>query len=73
MWSPHGLKPVHAEVGYGTQAWLLHTLRRGETLRSVPHYARMSFVGYPPRIRPRSQKPCLRAGVRYSTQAWLSA
>src|SRR4030042_5268251 len=33
----------------------------GGTLRSIPHYARMSFVGYPPRIHPRSQRPWLSA------------
>src|SRR4030042_1349319 len=47
-WSPHGLKPVvppHAS--------------EGGTLRSIPHYARMSFVGYPPRIHRRVSKTVL--------------
>jgi len=33
QWSPHGLKPVGAP----------HALQSG-TLRSIPHYARMSCV-----------------------------
>src|SRR4030067_3526348 len=52
QWSPHGLKPVpppHAS--------------QGGTLRSKPRWARVGFVGYPPRIHPRSQRPCLRAEV----------
>ena len=58
--SPHGLKPVparrsalrHAGVAPPHASW-------GGPLRSIPHYARMSFVGHPPRIHPRSQRPWL--------------
>jgi len=36
---PHGQSPcLHAEVGYGTQAWYLH---------EIPSYAKAS-EGYPP-------------------------
>jgi hypothetical protein len=58
---------------YGTQAWLLHKLRRAEPSEAQPTALLRSFEGYPPRIHPRSKDPCLRAEVCFSTQAWLSA
>jgi hypothetical protein len=47
--------------------------RQAEPSEAHPTRLLWSFEGYPPRIHPRAKDPCLRAEVRYSTQAWLSA
>jgi len=51
MWSPTGQSPcLHAEVRYGTQAWLLHMLRKAEPSEAYPTVLVQSFEGYPLRI-----------------------
>jgi len=47
--------------------------RQAEPSETHPTTFLWSFEGYPPRIHPRSKDPCLRAEVRFSMQAWLSA